>query len=88
MGQTNLKKTNANTDNYVKIQMEENYGERNSTIIKVITMVFSGVLGFLDLIDHPLSVLEGIYYVYRLCLLDRPQSSALFKHLTTYHQSR
>ena len=75
MGQTNLRKANANTENYVKIQTGGSHGERNSTVIKVITIVFSGVLGFLGLIVRPPSMLEGIYYLYRLCLLDKAAES-------------
>ena len=76
MGQTNLKKANANTDNYVKTQMGENHEERDFTIIIVITMVFSGALGFLGLIDRHPSALEGIYYLYRLRLLDKAVESS------------
>jgi len=32
MGKTNLRKTNANTHNYVKIQMGENHGEREISL--------------------------------------------------------
>ena len=48
VGQTNLRKVSANTENYVKTQMRENHGEiekfhyNNSDYI-----VFFGVLGFL-----------------------------------------
>ena len=48
MGQTNLRIANTNTENYVKTQMGKNHREResNSTIIKMITIMFSDVLGF------------------------------------------
>ena len=63
MGKANLRKTNTNTEIYVKNQKEKKTTERGSTMIMAITMVF-GVLGFLGSIGRP-PMLEGIYYLYK-----------------------
>ena len=53
----------------MKTQMGENHEERDSTIIMTITMVFSGVLGFMSSIPRPLSrVKESTIYTGSICL--------------------
>ena len=61
--------------------MKENHRERNFTIIMAITMVFSGLLGFLGSIDPPFSRWKGFtIYIGSVCSI-RPQSSTQFEHL-------
>ena len=69
-----------------KLKWEKLHRERNFTIIMVITMVFSDVLGFLSLTDPPSLRWNGsIMYTCNVCWVRLP-SSAPFKHLTTYHK--
>jgi len=51
--ETKLRKPNANAQNY--LENPKGKMERDSTIVMTITIVFSGVLGFLGWIDRPFS---------------------------------
>ena len=73
--------------NYGKTRMGENYRKREEYHYNG---DYNGVLWCARVSKFQCaspSMLEGILYLYRLCLfLIRLQSSVLFKHLTTYHR--
>ena len=66
-----------------KIPRGEREREENSTIIMVITLGISGVLGFLEFESDPRWKRSSIYTDY-VCLDKAAEYSTLFKHLTTY----
>jgi len=61
-------------------KLTERRERENFTIIMVITMGFSGVLGFLGL--NPLHVGRDSLFIQVVSVLIRPHNSTLFEHLT------
>jgi len=64
MGKANLRKTNTNTEIYVKTPKGKNHGEGDSTMIMAITMVFLWCARVYGL-NWLSPMLEGIYYLYK-----------------------
>jgi len=65
MGQVNFRKTNTNTEIYVKNPKGKNHGERDSTMIIAITMVFLWSARISVLNSSSSCTLEGIYFLYK-----------------------
>ena len=77
MGQTNFRKANTNIKNYVKTQMGENHRKRDKFHYSngdYNDILWCGRVSGLSSLSP--SAFKGIYYLYRLCLLDKAVESS------------